>query len=101
MPCPMAARRLFPWLLRLVWVILPFTVGPAAGAALRPHDHQVQVAWAVLAWAVWAAVLVGTLVPHPAGLTALRVAAPAVAGVAVATVATGRPSTAQAVLALA
>jgi hypothetical protein len=97
----MDLRRLFPWLLRLVWVILPFTVGPAIGAALHPYSEPVRVAAAGLAWAAWAAVLLGTLVPYPAGLTAIRVTSPAVAAVAVAAVATGRPSPAGAGLAVA
>jgi hypothetical protein len=100
----MDVRRLFPffpWLVRLTWVVLPFTLGPAIGAALHPHSEPVRLAAAGLAWAVWAAVLVGTLVPHPVGLTAMRVAAPAVAAVSIAAVATGRPSSTDTGLALA
>ncbi len=83
-----------------MWVALPFTVAPALGAALRPHDAAVRTALAVLAWAAWAAVLVGTLVPHPVGLTAIRLAAPAAVAVALAAVATGRPSLGQSLLAV-
>jgi hypothetical protein len=97
----MDLRRLFPWLVRLIWVVLPFTLGPAVSAALRPHSEPVRLAAAGLAWAGWAAVLVGTLVPHPVGLTAIRVAAPAVAAVSVVAVATDRPSPTDAGLALA
>jgi hypothetical protein len=96
----MDARRLFPWLVRLCWVILPFTVGPAMGAALHPYSGPVRVTAAVLAWAAWAAVFVGTLVPYPIGLTALRSAAPAAAVVAVTAALTGRPSVLDATLAV-
>jgi hypothetical protein len=97
----MRVRRLFPWLLRLAWVILPFTLGPALGAALHPHSEPVRLAATVLGWTAWAGVLVGTLVPYPVGLTAIRMVAPAAVAVAVAAVATGRPSAAEAALAVA
>jgi len=89
----MDARRSFPWLLRVVWVILPFAVGPALGPALHPSSEAVRVAAAAIAWAAWAVVLVGTLVHHPIGLTALRIVAPAATVVAVLAATTGRPST--------
>lgn len=96
----MDVRRLFPWLLRVVWVILPFTVGPALAAALRPHGDPVRIAAAVLAWAGWAVVLVGTLVPLPVGLTALRLAAPAAAAIAIGSAVTNRPSAVAATVAV-
>ena len=71
----MELRRHFPWLLRAAWVILPLSAGAAYGAALQPHSEPVRLAAAVLLWAGWTAVLVGTLVPWPAGLTGLRLAA--------------------------
>jgi hypothetical protein len=46
----------------------------------------------VLLWAGWAAVLVGTLVPHPIGLTALRLAAPVAVITAAGAAITNRPS---------
>ncbi len=88
----MDRQRLYPWLLRVAWLALPFAAGPAFGAALHPHSEAVRLTAVILAWAGWGAVLLGTLVPHPLGLTALRVCAPAAAVAAVAAVATGRPS---------
>ena len=84
--------RLFPWLLRAAWVVLPLTAGPALASGLRGHSHPVQVVAAVLLWLGWAAVLVGTLVPHPLGLTALRLAAPAAVAAAAVAAGTGKPS---------
>jgi hypothetical protein len=81
--CPLAmslaARwsRLFPWALRLAWAVLPFTAGPAWAEALRARSHDVQAVASTGLWAVWAVVLIGTLVPHPLSLTALRLVAPA------------------------
>ncbi|HZQ27511.1 MAG TPA: hypothetical protein VFA94_07415 [Acidimicrobiales bacterium] len=69
--------RLFPWVVRLAWAALPFTAGPAWAEALRARSHGVQVVASTGLWAVWALVLVATLVPYPLGLTALRLAAPA------------------------
>ncbi|MDQ1398889.1 MAG: hypothetical protein QOK20_821 [Acidimicrobiaceae bacterium] len=96
----MDLRRLYPWLIRAGWLALPFAAGPAFGAALHPHSEPVRLAATVLLWAPWAAVLVGTLVPHPIGLTALRLCAPAAAAAAVVAAATNRPSTLAAVSAV-
>jgi hypothetical protein len=83
---------LFPWLLRAVWIALPLTAGSALASALRGHSDPVRLVAEIALWSGWAVVLVGTLVPHPLGLTALRVLAPA--GVVAAAVAagTGKPS---------
>jgi hypothetical protein len=97
----MELRRLFPWLLRAAWVILPVSAGPALSGALHPYSEPVRLAAEVLLWAGWAAVLVGTLVPWPVGLTGLRLAAPAGAAAVVAAAATNRPSTLAAAAAVA
>ncbi len=94
-------RRLYPWLIRAGWLALPFAAGPAFGAALHPHSEAVRLAATVLLWAPWAAVLLGTLVPYPIGLTALRLCAPAAMVAAVVAAATGRPSTVAGVAAVA
>jgi hypothetical protein len=88
----MDARRLYPWAVRMVWVVLPLTAGPAYGSALHPYSQPVRVTAVVLLWAGWAAVLVGTLVPHPIGLTALRLAAPAAVITAAGAAITNRPT---------
>ncbi len=96
-------RRLYPsypWLIRAGWLALPFAAGPAYGAALHPHSDAVRLAATILLWAGWAVVLLGTLVPHPLGLTALRLAAPAAAVAAMAAATTGRPSVAAATAAV-
>ena len=64
-----------PWLVRLSWLAIPFTAGTALADALDARSHEVQVTAAVLLWAAWAVVVVGLLVPRPAGLVALRVSA--------------------------
>jgi len=88
----MDAPHLYPWAVRILWVVLPLTAGPAYGAALHPYSEPVRVTAVVLLWAGWAVVLVGTLVPHPIGLTALRVTAPAAVITAAAAAITNRPS---------
>jgi hypothetical protein len=45
--------------------------------ALDPWSHPARTVATIGLWAGWSVVLVATLVPHPVGLTALRVAAPA------------------------
>ena len=88
----MDVRHLFPWALRVGWVILPLTAGPAYGSALHPYSGPVRLTAVVFLWAGWTAVLVGTLVPHPIGLTALRLAAPAALATAAWAAITNRPS---------
>lgn len=97
----MDRRRLYPWVVRAAWVVLPFAAGPALGAALHPHGEAVRLAAEIMLWAGWALVLVGTLVPWPVALTALRVCAPAAAVATVAAAATGRPSPLAATVAIA
>jgi hypothetical protein len=84
--------RVVAWLLRGVWAPLAFTVWPALAGGLRHQSGAVRTTAAAGGWAVWAAVLVATLVPAPVGLTALRCAAPAVLASVVAAAATGNPS---------
>ena len=90
--------RLFPWVLRALWAILPFTTGAALGQALHPEAAPLRASLATGAWAVWLIVLVATLVPHPLGLTGFRCVAPGAAVAAVAAAASGRPDALIAVL---
>jgi hypothetical protein len=78
-----------PWLLRAAWLVLPFTAGPALAAGLDLRSAAVASTASAGLWLGWAAVLVGLLVPHPLGLTALRLAAPAALAAALAAVLTG------------
>ena len=83
---PSPLRRAFPWVLRAWWAALPFAAGPALADALHPASGPVRTVASVGLWAAWGVGLAATLVPHPIGLTALRVLAPAavVAGIAAA-----------------
>lgn len=64
------------WTTRALWLVLPITLGEVISAALDGRSTPVRGAGAVLAWAVWTAGLVVSLVPLPATLTALRILAP-------------------------
>src|SRR5688500_1424613 len=66
------------WPVRLAWALLPLTIAPALGRALDDRSAAVQDAVTIAAWAVWAAVLVATLVPRTVSLTAVRTAVPVV-----------------------
>lgn len=79
----MSPTRLLTFLLRIGWAVLPLTLGSALAAALDGRSRDVQVVGSTAAWAVWAVVLVATLVPHPASLTVVRVVAPAAMALAV------------------
>lgn len=67
---------MFVWLVRAAWAVLPLAAGPGLADALGSRSEAVQTVASVGLWAVWAAVLLATLVPMPVSLTALRVAAP-------------------------
>lgn len=66
------------WVLRAAWLSLPLTVGGAVADAVEGLDRPLAIVIGVGCWGVWAALVVATLVPHPIGLTGLRIAAPAV-----------------------
>ena len=53
-------RPLFLWLLRVAWITLPVTAGPAASASLAPWSDGPRVAGAVLLWGAWALGLLAT-----------------------------------------
>jgi hypothetical protein len=80
------------WALRVAWVSLPFAAGPAWADALDGADAAIRTTASVGLWAVWAVVLLATLLPRPVGLTAVRVAAPAALAAAVAAAAAGHAS---------
>ena len=75
--------RWWPWVLRAMWASLPFTVGPLLDTGLGGHSRPVHLVAVTLAWLTWAVGLLGTVVGHPIGLTALRMMTPAVIGGAV------------------
>ena len=81
------------WLLRIAWITLPLTAGPAASAALRDWSNGPQLVAEVLLWLAWAAGLLATIAPRPIGLTALRTIAPAFFVLAVIAAISGEPST--------
>jgi hypothetical protein len=74
--CPVVFQRWVPWLLRIAWVALPFTAGPALASAIHHHPH-LQIASSAALWGVWAVTLVATMVAHPVSLTITRVVTPA------------------------
>lgn len=72
-----------PWPVRVAWLLLPLTVGPALGDALAEHSSAVARTGGIVAWVVWVGVLLAVAVPRTIGLTALRLVAPTVLLVAI------------------
>jgi hypothetical protein len=68
-----------PWVVRVAWLVVPFTVGTAVASALDDRSAAVQVCAAVILWLGWSGIVVGLLVPRPASLVGLRVGALSVA----------------------
>ena len=68
--------RVWVWAVRVWWAALPFTAGPVLADGL----HNTAAAWRATAstglWVLWAGVLVGALLAHPATLVLVRLAVP-------------------------
>lgn len=64
------------WVTRLLWLSLPLTAGDLLSDALAERSGSVRLTVVVVAWALWAAGLLASLVTTPLGLTAMRVLAP-------------------------
>lgn len=71
------------WALRVLWFLLPLTVGAVASDALASAGHDIPRVATIGLWVVWAVGLVASMIPHPLTLTAVRVAAPATVAVAI------------------
>lgn len=71
------------WALRALWFLLPLTVGSVVGDALASADHAVPRVATIGLWVLWGAGLLASMIPLPFTLTALRIAAPATAAVAI------------------
>lgn len=61
------------WILRALWVALPFLAGPLFAAALDDTETLFQSGVSILLWVAWAALLVALMVPRTQTLTALRI----------------------------
>lgn len=64
------------WLMRLLWLTLPWTVGGLIGRLVATSEPSLMRVCTVGAWLGWTVVLMGLMVRRPWGLTALRVIAP-------------------------
>lgn len=78
---------LLTWLTRLLWLSLPITLGDLFADALDDRSTPVRVVVVVMAWSVWAAGLLASLVAAPWALLVMRLTMPVavVAGVIAAT----------------
>lgn len=65
------------WAQRVLVVVLPLLGGDLVGAALSRRSGPVATSLTSLAWMMWAITAVAVVIPHPVGLTALRVTTPA------------------------
>jgi len=86
------------WCTRVIWALLPVTMGGALADATRDWSTAPARLADVILWAVWAASLFALFAPRPWGLTVLRIVAPC--GFVCAAVAAASTSAASAVLAI-
>lgn len=78
----MDTDRIYPWIVRAAWAVLPFVTGPGLAGALDTRSVAVRTAASALLWGAWATTLCASLVAHPVSLTILRLATPAAVAVA-------------------
>jgi hypothetical protein len=83
------ADQVVRWAVRVLWVALPFTAGPALAAALDSASRPVQLVASLGLWAGWAVGVAASAVALPVALTTLRVLAPATAVAVVAAAVAG------------
>jgi hypothetical protein len=88
------------WILRIVWLTLPLTAGPAASAAVRDWSTATRVTVEILLWIAWGVGLLAALVLRPPGVTALRTLAPAFLVLSVVVALDGAPSSAASIAAI-
>ena len=69
--------RAWVWVVRVWWAALPFTAGPVLADGLSGTSAAWRSTASVGLWALWAAVLVGSLLAHPATLVLVRLSVPA------------------------
>ena len=68
--------RLWVWAVRVWWAALPFTAGPVLADGLSETSAAWRSTASVGLWVLWAGVLVGSLLAHPATLVLVRLAVP-------------------------
>lgn len=72
-----------PWVVRALWLSLPFTAGPGFAAALDSRSAAVQTLGSIGLWVGWGVAMVAVCAPLPVALTAFRFVAPGAAAAAV------------------
>jgi hypothetical protein len=75
-----------------VWLLLPFTAGPAFATALDGRSGPVRTTASLLLWGLWTAALAASLVPRTTTLTAIRIVMPAAVPAAVWATTAGAPA---------
>ncbi len=70
------------WPLRVLWILVPFTIGSVLDDALAHRVASLRVGGTIAFWALWAITLVASLVPRVETLTFVRIAMPAAVPVA-------------------
>ena len=72
--------------MRLLWLVMPWSVGAAAADALGACSQTSARILSAELWAAWALVLTATFVRRPWALTVVRIATPSSLGVAIGSV---------------
>lgn len=84
--------KVLVWAARGAWAAGSLACGPVFATALDARSVPVRSVVSVGLWAVWAGVLCASLVLHPLGLTALRLATPTLVSAVAIAAATSDPA---------
>lgn len=77
------------WILRVLWLTLPFTAGELLADQVAGRSGPVRVTALAIGWALWACVGLSAVVALPVGLTGMRLSAPVLAVTTVLTATAG------------
>src|SRR4051812_31280040 len=68
--------RFATWMLRVIWLLQPLAFAPLVNDATATLSSLGRLFVLIVLWAVWAGLLLASLVPSTVSLTAGRVVAP-------------------------
>ncbi len=75
-----------PWLLSVLWLLMPWSVGTVVGTASEGADRLFVVVAGIGLWLAWSVCLLASLIRRPWALTTVRLAASGSVAVAIAAI---------------
>ena len=64
-------------IMRVIWLCLPLLCGPSLADSFNDFEFLLRTTVSISLWAIWALILLATLIATPVSLAAIRIGAPA------------------------